>query len=198
MWILQWPKCHCDSFLSQHFGFPLSLSFHRWYILHHAFVMMIIISRHQLDLIRPVSTSSNSLLFRDLSNLVRPFGLQFSIMFGTLLLLILVTCRGQFYHSIYVSSKLYRVIKLSLCTWWLQYRKLHVLRASLLGSTWLLGSRPPGSGGNMILTLTPSVIPNSNYVIMVSDWNCLKYFCVLFCTVIIRCTETFWSHYTGR
>jgi hypothetical protein len=32
------------------------------------------------------------------------------------------------------------------------------------------------------LTLTPSVIPNSNCVIMVSDWNCLKYFCVfLYC-----------------
>jgi hypothetical protein len=30
------------------------------------------------------------------------------------------------------------------------------------------------------LTLTPSVIPNSNYVIMVSYWNCLKYFCVFF------------------
>jgi hypothetical protein len=30
------------------------------------------------------------------------------------------------------------------------------------------------------LTLTPSVIPNSNYVIMVSDWNCLKYFCEFF------------------
>jgi hypothetical protein len=29
------------------------------------------------------------------------------------------------------------------------------------------------------LTLTPSVIPNSNYVIMISDWNCLKYFCFL-------------------
>jgi hypothetical protein len=43
------------------------------------------------------------------------------------------------------------------------------------------------------LTLTASVIPNSNYVIMVSDWNCLKYFCVFFCTVIIRCTDTFWS-----
>jgi hypothetical protein len=28
------------------------------------------------------------------------------------------------------------------------------------------------------LTLTLSVIPNSNYVIMVSDWNCLKYFCM--------------------
>jgi hypothetical protein len=31
-------------------------------------------------------------------------------------------------------------------------------------------------------TLTPSVIPNSNYGIMVSDWNCLKYFCFfLYC-----------------
>jgi hypothetical protein len=42
------------------------------------------------------------------------------------------------------------------------------------------------------LTLTPSFIPHSNYVIMESDWKCLKYFCV-FCTVLIRCTETFWS-----
>jgi hypothetical protein len=31
---------------------------------------------------------------------------------------------------------------------------------------------------NTRLTLTPSVIPNSNYVIVVSDWNCLKYFCL--------------------
>jgi hypothetical protein len=30
------------------------------------------------------------------------------------------------------------------------------------------------------LTLTPSVIPNYNYVIMVSDCICLKYFCVFF------------------
>jgi hypothetical protein len=29
-------------------------------------------------------------------------------------------------------------------------------------------------------TLTPSVIPNSNYVITVSDGNCLKYFACLF------------------
>jgi uncharacterized protein YehS (DUF1456 family) len=29
-------------------------------------------------------------------------------------------------------------------------------------------------------TQTPSVNPNSNYVIMVSDWNRLKYFCVFF------------------
>jgi hypothetical protein len=43
------------------------------------------------------------------------------------------------------------------------------------------------------LTLTPSVIPNSNYFIMASDRNCLKYFGVFFCTVIIWCTETFCS-----
>jgi hypothetical protein len=34
--------------------------------------------------------------------------------------------------------------------------------------------------GDTRLTLTPSVIPNSNYVIIVSDWNCLKYFCLFF------------------
>jgi hypothetical protein len=32
--------------------------------------------------------------------------------------------------------------------------------------------------GDTRLTLTPSVIPNSNYVITVSDRNSLKYFCV--------------------
>jgi hypothetical protein len=36
--------------------------------------------------------------------------------------------------------------------------------------------------GDTRLTLTPSVIPNSNYLIMVSDLNCLKYFRVfLYC-----------------
>jgi hypothetical protein len=36
--------------------------------------------------------------------------------------------------------------------------------------------------GDTILTLTPPGISNSNYVIMVSDWNCLKYFCgFLYC-----------------
>jgi hypothetical protein len=34
--------------------------------------------------------------------------------------------------------------------------------------------------GDTRLTLTPSVILNSKYVIVVSDWNCLKYFCVFF------------------
>jgi hypothetical protein len=66
----------------------------------------------------------------------------------------------------------YRVITTSLCTWWSQYRKLQVIfevsSASLKGQ------------GDTSLTLTPSVIPNSNYVITVSDCNCLKYFCMLF------------------
>jgi hypothetical protein len=43
--------------------------------------------------------------------------------------------------------------------------------------------------GDSRLTLTSSVFPNFNYVIMVSDWNSLKYF-ARFCTVINRCTET--------
>jgi len=39
-------------------------------------------------------------------------------------------------------------------------------------------------GQDTRLTLTPSVIPNYNYVIMVGDWNCLKYHifaCFLHC-----------------
>jgi hypothetical protein len=40
------------------------------------------------------------------------------------------------------------------------------------------------------LTLTPSVLPNSNYVIVVSDWSYLKH-SACFCIVIIRWTETF-------
>jgi hypothetical protein len=59
----------------------------------------------------------------------------------------------------------------------------HVFLASLLGSIWLLCSWPPGQGDTR-LTLTPSVTPNSNYVIMASDWNCLKYF-----SVFLRCNH---------
>jgi hypothetical protein len=44
-----------------------------------------------------------------------------------------------------------------------------------------LGTDRQGQGDTR-LTLTPSVIPNSNYVITVSGWNCLEYFCVfLYC-----------------
>jgi hypothetical protein len=62
--------------------------------------------------------------------------------------------------------------KKSLCTWWLQYRKLQV--------TFKLSPASLQTFIDTRLTLTPSVIPNSNYVIMVSEWNCLKYFCLFF------------------
>jgi hypothetical protein len=47
------------------------------------------------------------------------------------------------HHTAYVSNVmlLYRVIKKSLCTRWLQYRKLQVMFK-------VLGSRPPGPGGH--------------------------------------------------
>ena len=57
--------------------------------------MTIIIIRHELGLDRPVSASSNS-LFKGLPSRLRPFGPQFSIIFGTLLLFILVGCRRKF------------------------------------------------------------------------------------------------------
>jgi hypothetical protein len=55
----------------------------------------VIIISHELGLDRPVSVSSIS-LFKGLPSRHRPFGLQFSIIFGILLLSILVTCRSQF------------------------------------------------------------------------------------------------------
>jgi hypothetical protein len=56
----------------------------------------------------------------------------------------------------------------------------NVFLSSLLGSICLAPDRQ--DQGDTRLRLTPSVIPNCNYVIMVSDWNCLKYFCVfLYC-----------------
>jgi hypothetical protein len=67
-------------------------------------------------------------------------------------------------------NKINRVIKKSLCTWWLQYGKLQ--------SDCLAADRQ--GQGDTRLTLRPSVIPNSNYVFMVCDWIFLKYFCVFF------------------
>jgi hypothetical protein len=68
----------------------------------------------------------------------------------------------------------YRVIKKSLCTWWLQHTSF--LPHYLAQSDCLAANRQ--GQGDTRLTLTPSIIPNSNYIILVSDWNCLKYFCV--------------------
>jgi len=39
VWNLWWTKWHYDRFLSQHFGFPLSVSFHQWSILIIMFVI---------------------------------------------------------------------------------------------------------------------------------------------------------------
>jgi hypothetical protein len=51
----------------------------------------------------------------------------------------------------------------SLCTWWLKYRKLQLMfKVSPASLQKFIDTR---------LTLTPSVIPNSYYVIMVSNWK---------------------------
>jgi hypothetical protein len=101
---------------------------------------------------------------------------------------VLFVCKNVHYYSHQVSTQLQLTNtgwSKSLCTWWLKYRKLQVMfKLSPASLQTFIDTRP---------TLTPSVVPNSNYVIMVSDWNGLKYFCVFLCTVIIRCTETFWS-----
>jgi hypothetical protein len=54
--------------------------------------------------------------------------------------------------------------------------------------TWF---RPTAWQRNIRLTLTPSVIPNSNYVIMVSDWNFIKCFYVFFLYCSHQVAETF-------
>jgi hypothetical protein len=66
------------------------------------------------------------------------------------------------------------MIKQSLCTWWLEYRKLQVMfKVSPASLQTIIDTR---------LTLTPSVICNSNYVNMVNDWNSLNIFaCFLYC-----------------
>jgi hypothetical protein len=95
--------------------------------------------------------------------------------------------KGNFVEFLSVFE--YRAIKKSLCTWWLQYRKLQVM---YLAQSDCLAANRQGQGDTR-LTLTPSVIPNSKYVIMESDWNCLKYFCVFFVLNSTRCAEPFWS-----
>jgi hypothetical protein len=90
-------------------------------------------------------------------------------------------------HSVWVAhwrdgnvTSIYSVIKKSLCTWRLQHTKLYVMfKVSPASLQTFIDTR---------LTLTPPVIPNSCYVIMVSDRNCFKFF-ACFCTIIIRFTD---------
>jgi hypothetical protein len=68
----------------------------------------------------------------------------------------------------------------SLYTWWLQYRKLQVMfLPHYLPQSDFLATGRQGQGDTR-LTLMSSVIYNSKYIIMVSYWNCLKYFCLFF------------------
>jgi hypothetical protein len=69
-------------------------------------------------------------------------------------------------------SQIYRLIKKSLYTCWLQHTSF--LPHCLAQSDHLAADRQ--GQGDTRLTLTPSVIPNSKYAFMVSYWNCLKYF----------------------
>jgi hypothetical protein len=77
--------------------------------------------------------------------------------------------KGRSWTEVPLYMHTHRVIKKSLCIWWFQYRQSQVMfKLSPASLQTFIDTR---------LTLTPSVIPNSNYVIMVSDWNCLKYLC---------------------
>jgi hypothetical protein len=58
-------------------------------------MFIVVTIRHQLGLNRPFAASSNN-LFKVFRSHLHPFDLQFSIIFGILLLLILGTCRSQF------------------------------------------------------------------------------------------------------
>jgi hypothetical protein len=63
---------------------------------------------------------------------------------------------------------------MSLCPWWLQYRKLQVMFKVFPASLQTFIDTP-----NCVLE---DRVQCTNNVIMVSDWNCLKYFCVfLYC-----------------
>jgi hypothetical protein len=79
--------------------------------------------------------------------------------------------------------EIYRVIKKSLCTWRLQYASF--LSHYLVQSDCLAADRQ--GQGDTRLPLTSSVIHNSNYVIMVTDLNYFKYFCMfLYCNQVHR------------
>jgi hypothetical protein len=68
------------------------------------------------------------------------------------------------------------VIKKSLCTLWLEHTSF---LPHYLAQSDCLAADHQGQADTRLI-LTPSVIPNSTYLIMVTDWNSLKYFCMFF------------------
>jgi hypothetical protein len=92
-------------------------------------------------------------------------------------------CRTNYFYV-----KLIQVIKTSLCPWLLQYRKLQVMfkvspasvQTFINTPNWVLEDRVQYS-----TVPIPNVFCDGHLQII----NCVR----VFCTVIIRCTDTFWS-----
>jgi hypothetical protein len=89
-----------------------------------------------------------------------------------------------FFTSLYIYIQyIYRMIK-SICAPDDYSTRLSCLTTCLNVTAWQPTAR---ARGETRLILTPPVIHNSNYVIMVSDWNSLKYFCVfLYCNHVVH------------
>jgi hypothetical protein len=110
---------------------------------------------------------------------------------------IAINCSKNSYHMIikqtvtvwnlHTACDIYRVIKKSLYTWWLQYRKLQVMFKVSPTSLQTFIDTPNCVLKDCVQYSTVH-IPNVS-----CDGQQIKIFLCVFCTVIIRCTETFWS-----
>jgi hypothetical protein len=92
----------------------------------------------------------------------------------------MLKCRGWF-QTIYFDQEIYIYIYIYIHIQGDQKVSVHLM-ITIQKVTSNFQSAPTNfqGHGDTKLTLTLSVIPNSNYVIMVSELNCLKYFCVFF------------------
>jgi hypothetical protein len=82
----------------------------------------------------------------------------------------------------------YRVIKKSLCTWWLQYRKLQVMFKVSSASLQIFTDTPNCFLEDRVQYSTVHIL-NVFCDDHLQIINCMEF---VFSTVIIRCTETFW------
>jgi hypothetical protein len=88
-------------------------------------------------------------------------------------------------------GKTYRVIKKSLCTWWLQYRKLQVIFKVSSPQTF---TDTPNCVLENRIEYSTADIPNvfcDGHLQLINCVGIVRIHWV--CTVIVRCTETFWS-----
>jgi hypothetical protein len=91
----------------------------------------------------------------------------------------------------------YRLIKKSLCTWWFQYSKLHVMfKVSPASLQTFIDT--PYCVLECRVQYSMVRIPNVFCDYNLQNINCvgivrIHWVFACFCTVIIRCTETFWS-----